>query len=338
MALKRRPRPNDPPVVAITSPAQGAQFASGELVSFAATAQDKQNGDLSMDLVWTSSIDGPLGSGAGFSRPLNDGMHTITASVADAQGAIGQASVSIAVGTVSHQTTDLWERPVPIGVSTGNYQSVSAGTIACRVRDAAGNLYALSNTHVFAPNDITGQSEIGDIVTQPGLYDVSTHVYDANLRIGAVAAYKSINGSIFATNQIDAAIARIDAGALGTSTPMTLGGYGAPNSVTRPAAVNMAVQKFGRSTQLTHGTITGINATMIVAYADDWYAFFTGQIVVETPGAFIQPGDSGSLLVTDDAAANPVGLVFSGNADGTMTLANPIDGVLQYFHVTVDGT
>ena len=42
--------------------------------------------------------------------------------------------------------------------------------------------------------------------------------------------------------------------------------------------------------------------------------------------------------MTDDAAANPVGLVFSGNADGTMTLANPIDGVLQYFHVTVDGT
>jgi len=256
---------------------------------------------------WTSSINGYLDKGASITHTLDDGIHTITASATDSQGAVGQASVSITVGTATHQTTDLWERPVPTGVSTGNYQSVSAGTIACRVRDAAGNLYALSNTHVFAPNDIAGQGEIGDIITQPGLYDFPTHAYAESLRLGTVTAYKPINGSIFATNVIDAAIARMDTGLLGTATPLTLGGYGEPNSVTKAAAVNMAVQKFGRSTQLTKGTITGINATMIVAYADDWYAFFSGQIVVETSGAFIQPGDSGSLLVTDDPAANPVG-------------------------------
>ena len=335
-ALKRRPRPNDPPVVTITSPTQGAQFASGDSVSFAATAQDKQDGALSA-VNWTSSINGYLDTGASITRTLGDGIHTITASATDLQGAVGQASVTITVGTATHQTTDRWERPVPIGVSTGNYQSVSAGTIACRVRDAVGNLYALSNTHVFAPNDFAGQGEIGDIVTQPGLYDFPTHAYAESLRLGTVTAYKPINGSIFATNVIDAAIARMDTGSLGTATPLTLGGYGEPNSVTKAAAVNMAVQKFGRSTQLTKGTITGINATMIVAYADDWYAFFSGQIVVEASGAFIQPGDSGSLLVTDDPAANPVGLVFSGNANGTMTLANPIDSVLRYFDVTIDG-
>jgi hypothetical protein len=251
----------------------------------------------------------------------------------------GKDSVTVTVDwtPVPPTTTDVWPRPVPIGVSTGNAGDVSAGTIACRVVDAAGTVYALSNTHVFAPNDIDGQGEIGDDVTQPGLYDVPTHTYDSSLRLGAVSAYKPINGSIFARNDIDAAIAVTDRSSLDTTTPAALGGYGAPNSVTRAATVNMAVQKFGRSTLLTKGTITGINATMAVGYADDWYAWFGGQIIVESPGAFILPGDSGSLMVTDDADANPVGLLFAGNAEGTMAIANPIDGVLQYFDVNIDG-
>ena len=118
---------------------------------------------------------------------------------------------------------------------------------------------------------------------------------------------------------------------------MALGGYGVPNSVTRAATLNMAVQKFGRSTLLTKGTVTGINATMAVGYADDWYAWFTGQIIVETPGVFEQPGDSGSLVVTDDANASPVGLLFAGNAEGTMAIVNPIGSVLEYFDVAIDG-
>ncbi len=58
---------------------------------------------------------------------------------------------------------------------------------------------------------------------------------------------------------------------------------------------------------------------------------------VETSSAFVLPGDSGSLVVTDDVNANPVGLLFAGNADGTMAIVNPIESVLQYFHVTIDG-
>ena len=164
-----------------------------------------------------------------------------------------------------------------------------------------------------------------------------THVYDPSLRLGTVSAYKPINGSILAFNDIDAAIALTDRDSLGNTTPVALGGYGVPNSVTKAATLNMAVQKFGRTTLLTKGTVTGINATMAVGYAEDWYAWFSGQIIVETTGVFEQPGDSGSLVVTDDAAANPVGLLFAGNADGTMAIVNPIGSVLEYFHVAVDG-
>jgi hypothetical protein len=341
-ALKVRPPRNTAPTVSIIEPEDGAPFDSGDTVSFQAVATDARGRDLSSQVEWTSSLDGFLFTGAEFSRGLSDGTHVITASATDSRGKTGKDTVTVTVGgtTAQKDTTDVWDRPVPIGVSTGNSGDISAGTIACRVVDASGNQYALSNTHVYAPNDIDGQSEIGDIVTQPGLYDVATHEYDPSLLLGTLSAYKPINGSIFAFNDIDAAIALTNTPELGTmlgnSTPTTLGGYGIPNTITRAAELNLAVQKFGRTTQLTKGTITGINGTFAINYAPDWYAWFTGQIVAESSAAFILPGDSGSLMVTDDAGANPVGLLFAGNADGTMSIANPIDAVLEYFHVTID--
>ena len=327
------------PLVTIISPVNG-DYPSGALIHFEGTARDDANRDISARLIWTSNIAGPIGKGRSFDRVLSDGTHTITASATDRRSRTSTASVTITVvgGTPGQtKTTDKWTRPVPIGVSTGNYQDVSAGTIACRVVDAATNVYALSNTHVFAPRNISGSSEVGDIVTQPGLYDVPSHVYDPSLYLGQVTAYKPINGSIFATNDIDAAIALTDSNKLGTSTPTSLDGYGVPNKTTKAAALNMAVQKFGRTTLLTKGTITGINATMAVGYANNWYAWFSGQIIVQSTGAFVLPGDSGSLVVTDDASANPVGLLFAGNSNGTMAIVNPIDKVLNYFKVTIDG-
>jgi hypothetical protein len=337
MALKRKW--NTAPVVTIVSPAEGAHYGAGAAVPFVATASDWPQGNLSSQVVWESSLDGYLGTGAGFSLVLSAGTHVITAAATDLGGKTGRDAVTITVAEAHGQpaTTDLWPRPVPIGISTGNCQSISAGTIACRVVDASGDVYALSNVHVFAPNDIDGQSQIGVAVTQPGLYDVPSHTYDPTLHLGVVAACKPINGSIFAFNDIDAAIALTDRATLGTSTPVALGGYGVPNSVTRTATLNMAVQKFGRTTMLTRGTVTGVNATMAVGYDDDWYAWFTGQVIVETSGVFEQAGDSGSLVVTGDAAANPVGLLFAGNAEGTMAIVNPIDAVLDHFGVEIDG-
>ena len=56
---------------------------------------------------------------------------------------------------------------------------------------------------------------------------------------------------------------------------------------------------------------------------------------MESNQAFIQAGDSGSLLVT--SSRNPVGLLFAGNQDGRLAVANRIQDVLQAFGVSVDG-
>jgi subtilisin family serine protease len=88
---------NTPPTVNISSPADGASFTSGTSISFSGSAADTEDGALTNSLAWTSSIDGPIDTGGSFSAVLSDGTHTITASVADAGGLTGSASITVTV-------------------------------------------------------------------------------------------------------------------------------------------------------------------------------------------------------------------------------------------------
>ena len=89
-----------PPAVSIASPADPFTFASEATITFAGTASDTEDGVLTANLAWTSSIDSSIGSaGGGFSTTLSDGNHAITASVKDSDGKTGSASISITVGT-----------------------------------------------------------------------------------------------------------------------------------------------------------------------------------------------------------------------------------------------
>jgi hypothetical protein len=219
-------------------------------------------------------------------------------------------------------------RPVPIGVSTGNEFQISSGTIGCRVTDGV-NVYALSNNHVYA---LENNAPIGSRVLQPGRYDTAGYVYHAKNVIGTLNPYPIIefDGS---DNYIDAAIALSSTANLGNATPSN--GYGTPKSTTASASLGMQVQKYGRTTSLTKGTITGINATFDVGYSSGT-ARLVDQILVYSTGAFIKAGDSGSLLVTDPGK-NPVGLLFAGDSSGKYAIANRIDLVLGALHVTIDG-
>jgi hypothetical protein len=230
-------------------------------------------------------------------------------------------------GGTSVSTTSVWPRPVPIGVSTGNRYECSAGTIGARVVKN-GTVYALSNNHVYAlENTAPANSE----VLQPGRYDTSC-TYSSDNVIGTLADFEPIVFSTSASNIIDAAIAVSSATNLGNATPSN--GYGTPRSATVAAFVGQAVQKYGRTSQLTKGQVTGINATVNVGYSSGT-ARFVGQIIVGSKKPFIRAGDSGSLLVTEPNQ-NPVGLLYAGTQSGT-AVANPIDPVLSRFGVTIDG-
>ena len=208
-----------------------------------------------------------------------------------------------------------------IGVSTG-HPAITAGTIGCRVTKN-GKVYALSNNHVYANMN---RAAIGDNVLQPGTFDGGVNPDDA---IGVLAEFKPITFSRFASNTIDAAIALCSLKTLGCKTA----GYGPPSTATEPATVGLAVKKQGRTTGLTTGEVSGINATVTVSYGSVGTARFVNQIVI-TPGTFSAGGDSGSLIVTADENKNPVGLLFAGS--DTHTIANPIGLVLDNFGVTID--
>jgi hypothetical protein len=227
-------------------------------------------------------------------------------------------------------TTDYWPRPVPIGISTGNANEIAAGTISARVKDSAGNVYALSNNHVYAREN---QAGIGEEVLQPGRYDTAGYVYDPNNHLGNLSAFVTINFDGVTSNIVDAAIASSTISLLGNATPSS--GYGLPKSATVAPVIGMAVQKFGRTSQLTKGTITGINASIFVGYSSGT-ALFEHQIIVQSNKPFLKSGDSGSLLV-GNPSRNPVGLLFAANGSGNYAIANDIGLVLSSLHVTIDG-
>ena len=90
--------PNDAPVVNITSPGDGSTSTVGDSVSFAGTANDTEDGDLTAGLSWSSSIDGVIGSGGSFSTSaLSIGSHNIIAQVTDSGGRTGSDAISINV-------------------------------------------------------------------------------------------------------------------------------------------------------------------------------------------------------------------------------------------------
>jgi hypothetical protein len=92
---------NNPPSVTITSPSDGASLASGASVSFAGSAADPEDGDLTSNLVWTSDQDGQIGTGGSFSAVLSNGVHTITAEVTDSGGSINSDGITVTVESTS---------------------------------------------------------------------------------------------------------------------------------------------------------------------------------------------------------------------------------------------
>ena len=99
---------NTAPTVTITAPDSGATFTQGATATFAGTATDTQDGTISSGLVWTSSINGNLGTGASVSTStLSVGTHTITASSTDSGNLTTTASITVNVTAAPPATINL---------------------------------------------------------------------------------------------------------------------------------------------------------------------------------------------------------------------------------------
>ncbi|MEW6735846.1 MAG: hypothetical protein AB1489_31425 [Acidobacteriota bacterium] len=208
------------------------------------------------------------------------------------------------------------------GVSGGNVNDRSSlfccsGTLGSLLTDGT-KQYILSNNHVLGRS---GQAQAGEDVSQPGLIDNGCRVAET------VADFTT--APTLGRSNVDAAIAELRSGAMRADGAIL--DIGTISSVVRTATVGLAVTKSGRTTGNTKGTVQAVNANVSVQYQQGcgkgkkFTVSFTNQVVI-TPGGFSAGGDSGSLIVTDDACNQPVALLFAGSSSST--IGNPIGQVL----------
>ena len=124
---------NTAPVVTISAPGNNASFAGGTNISFTGSARDNEDGTISARLVWTSSRDGQIGTGASFSRTLTAGTHSVKATATDSKGTSSYSTISV---TVSATTTTNQVPTVSI-TSPINNTTVAPGTALAFVASAA---------------------------------------------------------------------------------------------------------------------------------------------------------------------------------------------------------
>jgi hypothetical protein len=236
-------------------------------------------------------------------------------------------------------------RPAPGGVSIG-HSLVTAGTLGVLTR-RNGRPVVLSNNHILAAQNA---GRAGDPILQPGPADegrpqdaIAHLVSFVPIRfneqrlgpVGRVVAWilspllraaglglKRLPGG--PSNLVDAAVAEpIDARIV---APDILGIGHAVG--TAEAEIGLRVWKSGRTTAVTEGRITAIDAVVEVDYGDKT-AIFREQIVSDIAS---KGGDSGSLVVDDGRRA--VGLLFAGGA--TTTLINPITAVARSLDLAIE--
>jgi hypothetical protein len=223
------------------------------------------------------------------------------------------------VGPIRFKAPVDHHRPPFPGISVGHFR-ITAGTLGCFVKDPRNSIYVLSNNHVLGNSNT---ARWNDPILQPG-------PEDGGRRRDTVANLRYLVDLEFSgPNYMDAALAIIQEGL----NPL----YPIYNRRAVTGTVDprnkMRVEKWGRTTGHTVGSVTTSNLDIIVDF-DGHELEFLDQFEIKARGRmFCDGGDSGSLILERDTS-NAVGLLFAGNDEGT-TYATPINEVLTTLNVEI---
>jgi hypothetical protein len=213
-------------------------------------------------------------------------------------------------------------RNMHFGVSGGNVNDITSafccsGTLGSLLH--AGTIqYILSNNHILARQD---QASAGEDISQPGLID-------NGCQVATIVA--DFTRAVKLGNNVDCAIAQVRSGTMDSTG--FIQGIGTISSVVKAPSVGLAVEKSGRTTGTTTGTIGSIHTSVNVQYqircgqGKKYVISYTNQVVVNS-NSFSAGGDSGSLILTNNSCHQPVALLFAGSS--STTISNPIGAVLS---------
>lgn len=117
--------PNNAPTATITAPADGGSALSGDNVTFTGTAADPEDGVLTgAALVWTSDLDGVIGTGTSFTtNALSGGVHEIVLTATDGDGAFDADTIGFSITGAPSVTIT-----APINQASGAPTTVTEGT------------------------------------------------------------------------------------------------------------------------------------------------------------------------------------------------------------------
>jgi hypothetical protein len=220
-----------------------------------------------------------------------------------------------AIGTQRLELNTTRVRPLAAGFSIGIADET--GTLGCfvRLKTDPDGIYIMSNSHVLAKS---GLAAVGTAIVQPGPSD------GAGDPVAALTASVAFDFQAGFNNLCDAAVAKL---AASEATPsVAIPEIGVPKASHVELARGMTIQKTGRTTGHTIGTIRDVDYRTFMNYPRPGGGFaaagFRSQVLCER---YSDAGDSGSLVC--DSAGNAVGLHWCGSASASVF--SPIDFVLE---------
>jgi hypothetical protein len=110
------------PSITITNPATNNTILT-DTQSFTASANDPEDGDISSNIIWSSSIDGVFANGATIASMLSDGNHIITASITDSTSNTETFAINITINALSDDDNDGLNNSTEIFLGTDPFDS-----------------------------------------------------------------------------------------------------------------------------------------------------------------------------------------------------------------------